>query len=183
MVGRRGTTRSRLLDAACALIAERGISAPIEDICARAGYSRGAFYSSFSSKEALWEALWQQHSQRQIEALSQVATEYDNVSKRSLDLAAITQRIHRALGEDTQTILLHHEFLLLALRSSTFAAPYRQQSQQVLDAVSATIRKASSTAESESSTFLQQLASEALASWEKAGTDRALRRPRGSASS
>ncbi len=51
-------TRQRLLDAAAAAIAEHGLDgATIDDIAARAGYSRGAFYSNFPDKLALLIAL------------------------------------------------------------------------------------------------------------------------------
>ena len=51
---RRGRTRTRLLDAAVDVFAERGIEgATVELICERAGFTRGAFYSNFSTKEEL----------------------------------------------------------------------------------------------------------------------------------
>jgi AcrR family transcriptional regulator len=51
---RRGRTRVRLLDAAVDVFAERGVEgATVEQICERAGFTRGAFYSNFSTKEEL----------------------------------------------------------------------------------------------------------------------------------
>jgi AcrR family transcriptional regulator len=51
-------TRERLLEAAAAAFAEHGLDgASIDDIAARAGYSRGAFYSNFSDKTELLIAL------------------------------------------------------------------------------------------------------------------------------
>lgn len=51
-------TRQRLLDAAGEVIAEHGLdAATIDDIAARAGYSRGAFYSNFTDKLDLLIAL------------------------------------------------------------------------------------------------------------------------------
>ena len=58
---RRRETRRRLVDAAFSLFAEHGIAdTPVEIICERAGFTRGAFYSNFSSKEALFLALYEQ---------------------------------------------------------------------------------------------------------------------------
>lgn len=52
--GRRGRTRARLFDAAVDVFAERGVEgATVELICERAGFTRGAFYSNFSTKEEL----------------------------------------------------------------------------------------------------------------------------------
>ncbi|MDX6506352.1 MAG: hypothetical protein QOG06_996 [Gaiellaceae bacterium] len=58
---RRAQTRQALLDAAAELVAERGFhAASVELIAQRAGYTRGAFYSNFSSKEELFAELLQQ---------------------------------------------------------------------------------------------------------------------------
>ena len=60
----RGTTKRRpvtitaLLDAALDLFAEQGYGATsIPEICARAGLTKGAFYSNFANKDALFLAL------------------------------------------------------------------------------------------------------------------------------
>lgn len=54
----RERTRERLLDAAAEVFVEHGVDgAAIDDIAARAGYSRGAFYSNFADKTELLIAL------------------------------------------------------------------------------------------------------------------------------
>lgn len=51
---RRRATRDRLLDAAVELFGERGVlGASVEEICERAGFTRGAFYSNFDTKDDL----------------------------------------------------------------------------------------------------------------------------------
>lgn len=55
---RRQETRDRLFDAAMQVFAEDGLrGASVEAICARAGFTRGAFYSNFTSKEQLFLEL------------------------------------------------------------------------------------------------------------------------------
>jgi AcrR family transcriptional regulator len=55
---RQQETRTALLDAAARVFIRLGFQASsVEQISAEAGYSRGAFYSNFSSKEELFVAL------------------------------------------------------------------------------------------------------------------------------
>ena len=52
---RRSETVERLLDAALETFAEIGFAAAsVEDICRRGGFTRGAFYSSFRTKDELF---------------------------------------------------------------------------------------------------------------------------------
>jgi AcrR family transcriptional regulator len=54
----RAETRARILAAAAEVVVERGLDgASIDEITDRAGYTRGAFYSNFSSKEELFVEL------------------------------------------------------------------------------------------------------------------------------
>src|SRR3546814_7603493 len=55
---RREATRQRLLDAAAEVFAEVGLDATsVEAVCERAGFTRGAFYSNFASKEEMFLEL------------------------------------------------------------------------------------------------------------------------------
>ena len=58
---KQAATRAALLDAAAQLFVERGLQgASVEAISERAGFTRGAFYSNFASKEELFAELLQQ---------------------------------------------------------------------------------------------------------------------------
>lgn len=55
---KQAETRRRLLDAAVQVFIERGFqAASVEEITAHAGYSRGAFYSNFDTKEQMFVEL------------------------------------------------------------------------------------------------------------------------------
>src|SRR5271169_1691696 len=55
---KRSRTRAKLIDAAAAVIGERGYDrASLEEIAARAGMTRGAIYGNFKNKEELFLAL------------------------------------------------------------------------------------------------------------------------------
>ena len=59
---RRAATRRRLLDAAIAVVAERGFhAASVDAIAAEAGYSVGAIYSNFGGKDDLFLAVFDEH--------------------------------------------------------------------------------------------------------------------------
>lgn len=58
MTRRRAQTRARLVRAAVEIFAQQGVVAStVEQICERAGYSRGAFYSNFTSKNDICLAI------------------------------------------------------------------------------------------------------------------------------
>jgi AcrR family transcriptional regulator len=59
---RRRETRARLIDAAIAVFARQGYdAATVDGICEVAGFSKGAFYYHFSSKEAIFLELLHAH--------------------------------------------------------------------------------------------------------------------------
>jgi AcrR family transcriptional regulator len=62
---RRQATRQRLLDAAAQVFADRGFGrTSVEHVCDAAGFTRGAFYSNFTSLDELFLAMWEQQSEQ-----------------------------------------------------------------------------------------------------------------------
>ena len=60
----RGTARARLLDAAVQVIRTKGLSATsVDELCAAAGVTKGAFFHHFESKQALAVAAAEHWSQ------------------------------------------------------------------------------------------------------------------------
>lgn len=58
-VRRRANTRARLVTASRAVFADRGVdAATVDDLTGAAGFSRGAFYSNFSSKEEIFFEMY-----------------------------------------------------------------------------------------------------------------------------
>ena len=67
-------TRGALLDAAARVFVERGFAGTsVEAIANEAGYSRGAFYSNFESKEQLFAELLQQRVYERYRAMAKEA--------------------------------------------------------------------------------------------------------------
>ena len=121
---RRRETQARLLDAAAAVFAEFGIQgASVERICARADFTRGAFYSNFSSKEELFLALLQREYAQRAQQIRLRAAELtahleacDTTPTRQ-DAAAYVTSFLSPSGGESSWFTLETEFLLLALRS------------------------------------------------------------------
>ena len=66
-------TQRHLLDAAIELFLEKGFArSSVEEIAERAGYSKGAIYSNFSSKEELALAVLERRGDEQLERFSTV---------------------------------------------------------------------------------------------------------------
>ncbi|MEV7025590.1 TetR/AcrR family transcriptional regulator [Kitasatospora sp. NPDC093558] len=111
---RRPVTRAALLEAALAVFAEHGFqAATIEQVCTRAGYTRGAFYSNFGSKEELFLALFDQHSQEIVDRLAELA---DALPAGDATLAEFAERIARIEPAERDWYLVTTEFTLLAIR-------------------------------------------------------------------
>jgi AcrR family transcriptional regulator len=63
-MGKRDRTREALLEAASALVGERGFErTSLEDVARRAGMSRGAIYGNFRDRDALFLAVAERHWQ------------------------------------------------------------------------------------------------------------------------
>src|SRR5829696_4871846 len=76
MTERRAATRRRLLDAAIAVVAERGFhAASVDAIAEEAGYSVGAIYSNFGGKDDLFLAVFDEHASWFESVLSDPTTE------------------------------------------------------------------------------------------------------------
>src|SRR3984893_6479853 len=74
---RTAATRRKLLLAAEQTFARDGYEAArLEDIAARAGYTRGAFYANFDSKEDIFFALLEQSISGRIEQINSLLRQH-----------------------------------------------------------------------------------------------------------
>jgi AcrR family transcriptional regulator len=74
-------TRRALLEAALAEFAQRGFDAPsLDSICARAGYTRGAFYVHFSSRDELVTAAMEHVIESFVEGFMPTGQAGDDVA-------------------------------------------------------------------------------------------------------
>ncbi|MFJ7207882.1 TetR/AcrR family transcriptional regulator [Streptomyces sp. NPDC098789] len=148
---RRVHTRARLLDAAAQVLVERGYAkTTIEDVCAAAGYTRGAFYSSFESKQDLVLALFDRHSAHRLDQLEDLLTEPAPGAARRIGELLL------AVGPDERGwILLFLEFRLDAARSPELSARLHEHDRAVTGALAALLERSGTSAGAQSlATFL-----------------------------
>jgi len=128
ITARRAQTRDRLMTAARAVFAERGIpGASVEEICEAAGFTRGAFYSNFPDKSALVLGMIRQRVQAQYAAAERaVATMKAAGELTPEELLAIALTAFEKFGseEPRETVLADRELLLQAARDADLRAPY-----------------------------------------------------------
>ena len=70
---KKAETRQRLLDAAAEVFARRGMQqGSIEEVAERAGFTKGAFYANFASKEELFLSMLDDRFARHLEEIDRV---------------------------------------------------------------------------------------------------------------
>jgi AcrR family transcriptional regulator len=121
---RRAETVERLLDAALETFAEIGFAAAsVEDICRRGGFTRGAFYSSFRTKDELFGALFARETARNLghaeEQLAGIEDEADPVT-------AAVERCLSSFRADRTWVLVLTEYRLHAARHPEAAAALQE---------------------------------------------------------
>lgn len=128
---RRQKTRARLLDAAFEIFAERGVhAASVELITEAAGFTRGAFYSNFSSKEELFFALMEREKSIRIGQLTSGVERFLKPvvgAGETIGDEAVVDIIAKVLelqSDDRRWWLVQSEFLLLAMRDPAIAGDF-----------------------------------------------------------
>ena len=120
----RAQTRERLIETAQHLFVSNGYGgASIRDIADKAGYSQGAFYSNFSSKEDVLLELLRRHMEAEALQLFKVMGDERQEPEQMLaELEAWASTLNR----DADWCMLSIELQLHANRSQTFAAEYQK---------------------------------------------------------
>ncbi len=113
-VRRRANTRARLLDAVETLLPESGTTGlRIDDICGRAGFTRGAFYSNFASVDDVLFALYERKTERLLGrvAAAQVFPDAE-MGAGELGAEAAVERFLRIVPADPHWYALRAAFAL-----------------------------------------------------------------------
>ncbi len=116
----RERTRERLLEAAREAVARNGYDGTsVADIAEAAGFSKGAFFSNFESKEALLLELLRRHKEQDIATLGRIL---DGAGQGEAG-SALDRYFNDRVG-DAVWARLDIELQLHAARNPAFAADY-----------------------------------------------------------
>jgi AcrR family transcriptional regulator len=133
---RRAQTRQRLLDAAAEVLARRGFhAATLDDIADAAGYTKGAVYSNFTSKDGLFLALLDRHLDDQIAHVERLTATGSHAKLRT-ELRSASSKY---MGSGSTFGLLMVEFWLYAARNddakAALASRYRRMRERLAAAI------------------------------------------------
>ena len=135
----RDDTREKLYEAAARVFEEQGIGgASIEAIAAAAGFTRGAFYSNFRSKDELIIAMLEDHVEQSIRRNLDLLAQHSNLAEF---LDALRTMDRSRLGRSP---LLHMEMILFVARAERrrpeLAKRLRARRKLIADIVETTAR-------------------------------------------
>ncbi|MBN8424225.1 TetR/AcrR family transcriptional regulator [Microbacterium esteraromaticum] len=139
----RENTRARLFEAAGQVFAEVGLEgATVEAVCERAGFTRGAFYSNFESKDELFLMLAGTVAAGRLTAVrEQVTAMAADGALEDCTAAGLVQRVMDAGGDDRLSIMLMSEIRIRAMRDPAFGAAYLAQEHEVETSIAEIIRE------------------------------------------
>ena len=138
----RDDTREALFEAAARVFEQDGIGgASIEAIAAEAGFTRGAFYSNFASKDELIIAMIEDHVEQSIRRNMEILAQHDNLDDFIAALKAMDRSKQDPLGRSP---LLHMEMILFVARAEKrrpeLAKRLRARRKLIADIVEATLK-------------------------------------------
>jgi AcrR family transcriptional regulator len=125
---RTAQTRQKLLGASKRIFAQVGFEAArLEDIAAGAGYTRGAFYAHFDSKEDIFFALVEEWAGERIESITSAMKAHND----PLEKLAALRRHYAEIAKDRRLVLISLEFKLYALRHADAHARLRNEHRRI----------------------------------------------------
>lgn len=134
-------TRSLLVDAAEHVFAGKGfIAATLDDIAKAAGYSKGAIYKYFATKEDLFLAASDRYWRRYFDKFAEVMSSSDHIGARELeDIGEKWRQLSRDRGAEHAALGL--EFNLYLLRNPEARDRVAAKRAEVVDQLADYINK------------------------------------------
>lgn len=135
----RANTRSRLVDAAIEILVERGFAGTkIDEVVARAGFTRGAFYSNYSNMDELLEDAFIAYSTRLLTEMTQA---FDSI-EGPLTLERIVDTLDSLSAQGRTAYILLMEYRLYQMRHPDADGIPGNQRNQLADFVTQMLESA-----------------------------------------
>jgi AcrR family transcriptional regulator len=143
----RDATREKLFEAAATVFEVQGIGgASIEAIAAAAGFTRGAFYSNFKSKDELIIAMLEDHVEQSIRRNLDLLARHQNLADFLDALKTMDRSRQDPLGRSP---LLHMEMILFVARAEKrrpeLAKRLRARRKLIAEIVETTLKNSGNT--------------------------------------
>jgi AcrR family transcriptional regulator len=136
---RRSRTRTRLLEAAFTVFAAKGFGhVSIEEVCEAAGFSRGAFYSNFTTLDELFFALYRERA----DLIAGQVADALALDGPGLDVTAAVDRVTEVLLLDVDWLLVKTDFLVHAARDPAVAQALLDHRARLRRAIADRLRRA-----------------------------------------
>jgi AcrR family transcriptional regulator len=111
-------TRARLMDSAAAVAAARGIErASLDEVAERAGFTKGAVYANFASKEDLFLSMLDAHFEARLAELDRIMSTEADPDAQAREAA---HGLMRVLAAHPEWHRLFFEFAVHATRNEAF---------------------------------------------------------------
>jgi AcrR family transcriptional regulator len=139
---RRERTRSHLLEAAGRVFARRGLErASVDEVAADAGFTKGAVYANFASKEELFLAMLDVRFAQRMDELDRVLSEHDALEHQA---HAASADFMQYLKSDPEWEQLFFEAGLHASRNPEFRLRLASHYAQMRERMAAILRRRAS---------------------------------------
>jgi AcrR family transcriptional regulator len=134
---KQAATRTALLASAANVFTRRGYqAATVDEITESAGYSRGAFYSNFASKEELFLTLIESRTGDNLRGIAAAFLDGDTAEERIRSGGAFLDAM---VGRDRQWCVLYMEFWARAVRDPRLRRRFSKQYEMWRDGIAGMI--------------------------------------------
>jgi AcrR family transcriptional regulator len=136
---RQEQTREQLVEAAARVFARRGYHrATVDEIAAEAGFTIGALYSNFETKEKLFLAIADRQVESRVAEISSVADAAVGEGEAGEEVAG---QLKAFLETDPDWPLLFYEFWSLSVRNPELGDELAQRREAIRDALADTLQR------------------------------------------
>jgi AcrR family transcriptional regulator len=136
---RQEQTREQLVEAAAKVFARRGYHrATVDEIASEAGFTIGALYSNFETKEKLFLAIADRQVESRVEEISAVGDAAVGDGEAGGEAAA---QLRAFLEADPDWPLLFYEFWSLSVRNPEIGDELAERRDAIRDALADTLKR------------------------------------------